>query len=147
MFMARTVDRVEMELVNRGEAFFHVGGAGHEAALALIPHLTSADFIHPHYRDKALLLGRGLPPDQYFHGLFGNAESSSLGRQMCSHLSAPELNVLTMAVPVGNNALPSVGVAHEILDRLSRSSTSTSTSTSIGTPTPPAEGCPLVVCS
>lgn len=147
MFMARTVDRVEMELVNRGEAFFHVGGAGHEAALALIPHLTAADFIHPHYRDKALLLARGLPPDQYFHGLFGNAESSSLGRQMCSHLSAPELNVLTMAVPVGNNALPSVGVAHEIIDRLSHATVPASTAPSSGTPTPPPTDCPLVVCS
>ena len=33
---------------------------------------------------------------------------------MSAHLSAPELNVLSMVGPVGNNALQAVGIAHEI---------------------------------
>lgn len=117
MVMGRTVDRVEMELVNRGEAFFHVGGAGHESVVALAGHLLPGDYLHPHYRDKALMMARGLPADEFFHALFGSAASASAGRQMCAHISAPEINLLTMAGPVGNSALQAVGVAHEVVAR------------------------------
>lgn len=140
MWMSRMVDRVEMELVNRGEAFFHVGGAGHEASVALVTHLRDDDWLHPHYRDKALMLARGVPAEQFFHGLLGNDASTSKGRQMCAHLSAPEVNVLTMAGPVGNNALPSVGVAQEIVAARARRRSSAN-----GSGNDP--GLPVVVCS
>ncbi|MBX3746000.1 MAG: transketolase [Verrucomicrobiae bacterium] len=117
MHLARWVDRVEMELVNRGEAYFHVGGAGHEASAAIVQHLTPEDWLHPHYRDKALMLARGIPPEQFFHGLLCTAGSTSGGRQMGAHLSYPEVKVMAMAGPVGNNALPSVGVAQELVAR------------------------------
>ncbi|MBL9138239.1 MAG: hypothetical protein JNK85_20390 [Verrucomicrobiales bacterium] len=140
MWMSRMVDRVEMELVNRGEAFFHVGGAGHEASVAFVSHLRADDWLHPHYRDKALMLARGVPVEQFFHGLLGNDASTSKGRQMCAHLSAPEVNVLTMAGPVGNNALPSVGVAQEILVTRARRRSATNGSGH-------DDGLPVVVCS
>ncbi|HTI73228.1 MAG TPA: beta-ketoacyl-ACP synthase 3 [Candidatus Limnocylindria bacterium] len=114
MLTARWVDRVEMELVNRGEGFFHVGGAGHEASCVLAGHLTPDDWLHLHYRDKALMMARGIPPIQFFHSLLCTAESHSAGRQMSAHLSAPELKILSLVGPVGNNALQAVGVAHEI---------------------------------
>ena len=63
MVTARVVDRVEVEFVNRGEGFFHVGGAGHEASAVLAPLLTSDDWLHLHYRDKALMIARGIPPE------------------------------------------------------------------------------------
>lgn len=115
MVLGRTVDRVEMELVNRGEGFFHVGGAGHEASAALAAHLRPEDRLHPHYRDKALMMARGVPAEQFFHGLLCTAGSTSDGRQMGAHLSYPEVGVLAMAGPVGNNALPSVGIAQEMV--------------------------------
>jgi 2-oxoisovalerate dehydrogenase E1 component len=59
MRTARCVDEMERELVARGEAFFQVSGAGHEASAALAPLLTRDDYLHCHYRDKALLLARG----------------------------------------------------------------------------------------
>ena len=114
VFLAREVDRVEMELVHRGEGFFHVGGAGHEASAALQSHLISDDWLHLHYRDKALMIARGLPLDQFFHSLLCTAQSHSAGRQMSAHLSAPELHLLSLVGPVGNQALQAVGVAHEI---------------------------------
>lgn len=120
MVQARTVDRVEMELVNRGEGFFHVGGAGHESSVALAPHMIAGDYFYPHYRDKSLMLARGVPAEQFFHGLLCTAGSTSLGRQMGAHLSVPEVNLLPMTGPVGNNALPSVGVAREIVARAAR---------------------------
>lgn len=118
MMLSRWVDRVEMELVNRGEAFFHVGGAGHEATAALAGHLRPEDWLHLHYRDKALMLARGIPPGQFFHSLLCTAQSHSAGRQMSAHLSAPELHVLSLVGPVGNNAPQAVGVAMERLTQL-----------------------------
>ncbi len=115
MATARRVDKVEMELVNRGEAFFHVGGAGHEACAALHAHLTPDDWLHLHYRDKALMLARGIPAEQFFHSSLCTGASHSAGRQMSAHLSAPDLKVLSLVGPVGNNALQAVGVAHEIV--------------------------------
>jgi len=117
MLTARWVDTVEMELVNRGEAFFHVGGAGHEACAVLQWHLTDDDWLHLHYRDKALMLARGILAEQFFHSALCNGASHSAGRQMSAHLSAPELKVLSLVGPVGNNALQAVGVAHELVAR------------------------------
>ena len=34
MYMAREIERVEQQLAQRGEAFFHVSGAGHEGSAA-----------------------------------------------------------------------------------------------------------------
>lgn len=144
MWMARTLDRVEMELVNRGEGFFHVGGAGHEASVGLVNHLTSEDYLYPHYRDKALMLARGVPVEQFFHGLLCTAGATSHGRQMGAHLSFPEVKILPMAGPVGNNALPSVGVAHELLARYRRQHPARNGQANGATPAEP--GCPLVLC-
>ena len=127
---SRGVDRVEMELVNRGEAFFHVGAAGHEASAVLNRHLLPIDWLHLHYRDKALMLARGLEPEQFFHSVLCTAGSHSAGRQMSAHLSAPHLNLLSLVGPVGNNALQAVGVATELNARWS-----------------PGEDRPVVVCS
>ena len=56
MVTAREIDRMEQELTSRGEAFFHVSGAGHEGLAGLALHLTDEDWLHCHYRDKALML-------------------------------------------------------------------------------------------
>lgn len=113
---ARRIDEVEMELVNRGDAFFHVSGAGHEASLVFAQHLRPEDFIHCHYRDKALMLARGIAPEEFFNCLLCNAASNSHGRQMSAHLSSPKHNVLSLVGPIGNNALQAAGVAAEIKD-------------------------------
>src|SRR5215472_11965061 len=82
MLQARRLDELEAELVARGEAFFHVSGAGHEGSAVLDSFLNEDDYLHLHYRDKALMLARGIPPEQFLHSLLCNARSHSLGRQM-----------------------------------------------------------------
>ncbi|MGH8019960.1 MAG: thiamine pyrophosphate-dependent enzyme [Opitutaceae bacterium] len=113
-FLARCIDETESRFVAAGEANFHVSGAGHEGVAALAFALRPQDWIHGHYRDKALLVARGMEPREFFHALFCTAGSCSNGRQMNAHLSARRLNVLSMAGPVGNNALQAVGVAAEV---------------------------------
>lgn len=117
MFVAREIDRVELDLVRQGRAFFHVAGGGHEATATLADCLDARDFLHLHYRDKALLLARGVAPREFFLSLLCKAESHSAGRQMSAHFSHPELNVLSMVGPVGNNALQAVGVAATLAER------------------------------
>ncbi len=111
MLTARRLDQLELEITNRGEAFFTVASSGHESSASLAVHLTEADWLHCHYRDRALLLARGIPSREFFDILYCKDHSNSRGRQMTGFCSDPSLNVLSMAVPVGNSALQSVGVA------------------------------------
>jgi 2-oxoisovalerate dehydrogenase E1 component len=114
MVMAREIDKLEAEIVARGEAPFHVSGAGHEGTACIAGLLTRDDWLHCHYRDKALMLARGLPPQEFFETLYCTEACESRGRQMSAHFSAKDLHILTMTIPVGNNALQAVGVAAEI---------------------------------
>ncbi len=111
MATARRLELVEQELVARGEAFFYVSSAGHEANAALALHLTPSDWLHCHYRDKALLIARGLSPKAFLDTLLCKQEGPSAGRQMSPFLSAAKLNILPMTTPVANQGLQACGVA------------------------------------
>jgi len=117
MVAARRVDEVEQEMVRRGEAFFQVSGAGHEATAVLAAHLRECDWLHLHYRDKALLIARGFPIRGFFDGLLCNEQSSSLGRQISAHVTDREHNIISMCGPVGNATLQAVGVAAAIAEQ------------------------------
>jgi len=117
---SREVDLLEQDYTQRGEAFFHVSGSGHENIAFLNHYLTENDYLHCHYRDKSLLIARGVSPRQFFLSLFCKDQSHSRGRQMSAHLSDPRLKVLSLVGPVGNNALQAVGVASVIKEQLSR---------------------------
>lgn len=114
MFLAREVDGVEQAYVKQGLAHFHVSGAGHESTALVADYLGPQDWLHLHYRDKALLLARGMPVAEFFRGLLATGPSHSAGRQMSAHFSARHLNVASMVGPVGNNALQAVGNAQAI---------------------------------
>ncbi|MFO8043918.1 MAG: beta-ketoacyl-ACP synthase 3 [Alkalispirochaeta sp.] len=120
MVTAREMDLIEQSYTSRGEAFFHVSGAGHEGSVALFPHLSDADWLHCHYRDKALMLARGITPEMFFLSLFNKDASHSRGRQMNAHMSSPEHKILSIVGPVGNSALQAVGVAERIKDQPER---------------------------
>jgi 2-oxoisovalerate dehydrogenase E1 component len=111
MLLSRSVDATEIGLVQRGEAYFQVSGAGHEATAAAAFYLKPHDFLHLHYRDKALLIARGLPIEEFFRSLLAKPNSHSAGRQMSAHVSWPALNITSTVGPVGNNALHAVGTA------------------------------------
>lgn len=116
MVAARELDRLEAELVTRGEAFFHVSSSGHEGAVALYPALKPQDWLHLHYRDKALMMARGISAEMFFHSLLCNAAGHSAGRQMSAHLSDPSRRILSLVGPVGNNGLQAAGVAAAVKD-------------------------------
>jgi 2-oxoisovalerate dehydrogenase E1 component len=115
MMTARVIDRFEADLVRRGEAAFHISGEGHESSAALAPHLQSSDWLACHYRDKALMLARGVLPEAIFKAQLCRAGSYSAGRQLPDILCDAERRILSVPVPVGSHALHAVGaVAAEI---------------------------------
>lgn len=117
MIASRESDIVESELVNSGEANFLASSKGHEGSVIVAPFLQPSDWLHCHYRDKALMIARGISNKMFFLSALAKAESHSAGRQMVSHMSAPELNLMSLVGPVGNNALQAAGVAMAVKDQ------------------------------
>ncbi|MBV9123797.1 MAG: transketolase, partial [Planctomycetes bacterium] len=116
MLAASITDEIEIELVHGGEAFFHLGTQGHEGAAVLHLSLTEADWLFPHYRDKSLMLARGLTPAMFFHTLLCTAAAPSAGRQMIPFLGDASRRIMSLNIPVGNHALQAVGVASVVKD-------------------------------
>jgi 2-oxoisovalerate dehydrogenase E1 component len=116
MRTAQVVDRIEQELSASGEAFFQISGSGHEGAAALNLFFQKEDWLHPHYRSKALMVARGIEPKAWFDSILTNADNYSAGRQMCTFMASRELNVPSTVIPVGNNAMQAVGIAMQIKD-------------------------------
>jgi 2-oxoisovalerate dehydrogenase E1 component len=114
MIASRYSDQLQSAAAQRGEVFFYIPSAGHEASAALAPHLTEADWLHLHYRDRALAYARGVSYESAFYGLFGKAESNSAGRRMPAFPCDPSLNIMSTPTLVGSNVLQAVGVASVI---------------------------------
>lgn len=120
MFLARQLDHAEADLVTSGEAVFHVPCSGHEGAAVLNWFLTPQDYLHLHYRDKALMLARGIPAVMFLHSVLCNGASHSAGRQMSAHMCDPPRRILSIVGPVGNQALHAVGVAAAVKEHLDK---------------------------
>ncbi len=120
MRTARRVDELESALAQRGEAHFHLAGSGHETIAALAPHLVADDWLHPHYRDRALILARGVPVERLLHNLLATDLADGRGRRMPPFLADPALHLLSMPTLVGNSALQAAGVAHTVKDQPNR---------------------------
>lgn len=120
LYTCRQSEETERRIIARGEGHFYVSSAGHEAVAALAEFLTPDDWLHCHYRDRALMLARGLPVQAFFDELYANRVSTSGGRQLNTMLSDAALKLVSMPVSVANNLLPSVGIAAAIKDDAAR---------------------------
>lgn len=111
MFLSREGDRREGILLRQSKGWFQVSGMGHEALAAMAIHMTPEDYIFPYYRDRALMLAKGLSNYELALAYFAKRESSSGGRQMPGHYSSREHNVFSVCTPTGGSLLPACGTA------------------------------------
>lgn len=114
MLTSRKADSVQSDAAQRGEAFFYIPSSGHEAMAALAPHLTENDWLHCHYRDRALLMARGVTLEEILLELLGKTGSPSEGRRMPGFACSRKLKLLSAPTCVANGALQAVGVAQAI---------------------------------
>ena len=114
MYRIRSIDSTENKMVDSGQASFLASCAGHEGAAIFAEYLVQDDWLHCHYRDKPLMHARGIKPIMFFYSSLCKAEGASNGRQMVIGMSEKALNIVSIVTPVGNQALPAVGIAHAV---------------------------------
>src|SRR5882762_1901383 len=108
---SRHADLREQNLNRQGKGHFHVSGMGHEALAAVSIQTEPDDYIVPYYRDRSLVLGRGMTTRQLGLEYFAKRNTGSGGRQMPSHYSNAELHIWSVPTPTGSQLLPACGMA------------------------------------
>ncbi|MFZ0917233.1 MAG: thiamine pyrophosphate-dependent enzyme [Candidatus Udaeobacter sp.] len=111
MLESRHADLREQNLNRQGKGHFHVSGMGHEALAAISIQMEQDDYIVPYYRDRGLILGRGMTTRQLGLEYFAKRNTGSGGRQMPSHYSNADLHIWSVPTPTGSQLLPACGIA------------------------------------
>src|SRR6266571_3904607 len=108
---SRHADLREQNLNRQGKGHFHVSGMGHEALAAISMLMEPDDYIVPYYRDRGLVLGRGMTTRELALEYFAKRDTGSGGRQMPSHYSHANLHIWSVPTPTGSELLPACGIA------------------------------------
>jgi 2-oxoisovalerate dehydrogenase E1 component len=114
MYLSRRIDDREILLKRQQKIFFQVSGAGHEAlqvgaALALRP---GYDWFFPYYRDRGLCLALGVTPlEMFLQAVGAGTDPASGGRQMPTHWSSRDLNIVSTSSSTSTQLLHAVGCA------------------------------------
>ena len=111
MLESRQADLREQNLIRQGKGHFHVSGMGHEALAAISIQMDPGDYIVPYYRDRGLVLGRGMTTRQLGLEYFAKRDTGSGGRMMPSHYSDTDLHIWSVPTPTGSQLLPACGMA------------------------------------
>ncbi len=111
MLESREGDRREGILLRQNKGWFQVGGTGHEAMIGFSATMRSQDWFFPYYRDRAMVLGKGLTSYDLALSYLAKKDSTSGGRQMPGHFSSQKHNIFSVPTPTGANLLPACGVA------------------------------------
>jgi 2-oxoisovalerate dehydrogenase E1 component len=108
---SRHADLREQNLNRQGKGHFHVSGMGHEALAGISMQMEPDDYIVPYYRDRGLVLGRGMTTRQLALEYFAKRDTGSGGRMMPSHYSDAKLHIWSVPTPTGSQLLPACGMA------------------------------------
>ncbi len=113
MLLARRMDERAWILHRQGKIAFHISGIGHEAAQvgAAFALERGKDWFVPYYRDLALMVALGFSPRDFMLGLMGKkGEPTSGAKQMPSHWSLREANVVSHSSPVATQTPHAAGI-------------------------------------
>src|SRR2546423_11798985 len=99
MLESRHADLREQNLNRQGKGHFHTPGMGHEALAAISIQMEPDDYIVPFYRDRGLVLGRGMTTKQLALEYFAKRNTGSGGRMMGWHYNDIDLHILRVPTP------------------------------------------------
>ena len=114
MAKSRFLDEKQLILLKQGKGFFHIGGAGHEAAgmAAALAFKPGFDYAYPYYRDQAFCLGWGMSSKDHLLAFLAKKDDpSSSGRQMPQHYGHKSTNLVSQSSSTGTQFLQSVGAS------------------------------------
>jgi len=103
--------------VRAGKVSFHASSRGHEKVQIAMSYLLQPgkDWFFPYYREKALVLGLGMPlKDIFLHMLSKADDPCGGGRNMSEHFSSKKLRIVSPTACTGTQFLPAVGMARAI---------------------------------
>ena len=113
MLLGRKIDE-RMWLLNRaGKLPFVISCQGQEATqIGTYYALQDDDVLAPYYRDLALVTARGITAEESMLAAFAKeGDTSSGGKQMPSHFSKKDLNILTQGSCVTTQVLHAAGAS------------------------------------
>src|SRR5882762_7064604 len=108
---SRHADLREQNLIRQGKGHIHVSGMSHEGLAAVSIQMEPDDYIVSYYRDRGLVLGRGLTTRDLALEYFAKRKTGSGGRMMPSHYSNAHLHIWSVPTPTGSQLLPACGMA------------------------------------
>lgn len=111
MMRSREGDRREGILLRQSKGWFQVSGMGHECLGAICSLLNEDDWLYPYYRDRGMMMARGMSVEDLALAYFAKRDSSSGGRQMPGHYSSAKLKVMSVCTPTGGGLIPAAGTA------------------------------------
>ncbi|MBI5033984.1 MAG: thiamine pyrophosphate-dependent dehydrogenase E1 component subunit alpha [Chloroflexi bacterium] len=117
MLLARRLDERMWIMHRQHEVQFHISAIGHEATQvgAAFALKKGYDWVHPYYRDLALVLTLGMTPRDVMLGLYGKKDDPSSGaHQMPSHYANRKLRIVTGSSPVATQIPQASGIGFAI---------------------------------
>jgi 2-oxoisovalerate dehydrogenase E1 component len=103
--------------VRAGKCSFYASARGHEKVQIAVAMLLEPgkDWFFPYYREKALMVGLGMPLEDIFLGLLSrDGDPNSLGRNMSEHFSSKALRVVSPTACTGTQFPIAVGMARAV---------------------------------
>ncbi|HET6372001.1 MAG TPA: dehydrogenase E1 component subunit alpha/beta [Candidatus Polarisedimenticolia bacterium] len=103
--------------VRAGKVSFHASSRGHEKVQIAMSYLLTPgkDWFFPYYREKALMVGLGMPTKEIFLHMLSKADDPcGAGHNMSEHFSSKALRVVSPTACTGTQFLPAVGLARAI---------------------------------
>ena len=104
MYTSRHGDHREGVLLRQSKGWFQVAGMGHESLAVISLLMNESDYLFPYYRDRAMVLARGMTNYDLALAYFAKMQSSSAGRQMPGHYSSKALKIWSVPTPTGTSS-------------------------------------------